>query len=167
MFCDGCGGAVQAGQAFCSRCGKQVLGAVSMMQPLPGRVQEHVRLLGILWLAFSAFNTIGGIILYVVANTLLVHLRASGQQSGPPAFLTPLLSVVAILLLALAATGFIAGWGVLHYDRWARLIVLVMAFIAMFINVPLGTALGIYTMWVLLPRDSESEYDALAEGRAA
>ena len=56
MFCDGCGGAVQPGQAFCSKCGKQIVGPVSVMQHRPGRVQEHVRLLGILWLALSAFN---------------------------------------------------------------------------------------------------------------
>jgi len=47
MF-DGCGTAVQPGQAFCSRCGKQIVGPVALMRAVPGRVQEHVRLLGIL-----------------------------------------------------------------------------------------------------------------------
>ena len=103
MFCDACGTAVQAGQAFCSRCGKQIVGPTSLMQPLPGRVQEHVRLLGILWLALSAFNTIGGIILYVVANTLFAHVKELGAPEAAASFLRPLLSVVAILLLAKAA----------------------------------------------------------------
>jgi len=53
MFCDGCGSAVQPGQAFCSRCGKQVVGPVTVMQMLPGRVQGHVHLLGIVWLAIG------------------------------------------------------------------------------------------------------------------
>jgi hypothetical protein len=165
MFCDGCGAAVQPGQAFCSKCGKQIVGPVSLMQPRPGRVQEHVRLLGLLWLAFSALNTIGSVILYVVANTLLVH--RPGLESGPPAFLTPLLSTVAILLLAKAACGFIAGWGLLQREHWARVVVLVLAFISLFTNIPFGTALGIYTMWVLLPAESEHEYEALVETRAA
>ena len=165
MFCDGCGAAVQPGQAFCSKCGKQIVGPVSLMQPRPGRVQEHVRLLGLLWLAFSALNTIGSVILYVVANTLLV--RRPGLESGPPAFLTPLLSTVAILLLAKAACGFIAGWGLLQREHWARVVVLVLAFISLFTNIPFGTALGIYTMWVLLPAESEHEYEALVETRAA
>ena len=97
--------AVQPGQAFCSKCGKQIVGPISFMRPRPGRVQEHVRLLALLWLALSAFNTIGGIALYVVANTVLVHVHRAGADSGPPAFLTPLLSTVAILLLAKAASG--------------------------------------------------------------
>ena len=157
MFCDGCGGTVQPGQAFCSRCGKQVVGPVSAYEPLPGRVQEHVHLLGLLWLAISAFYTIGGVVLYVLANTLLVHLRASGEQAGPPAFLTPLLSVIAIFILAKAACGFIAGWGLLHREPWARVIALVLAFISLF-NVPFGTAIGVYTMWVLLPGPSQKKW---------
>ena len=167
MFCDGCGAPVQPGQAFCSKCGKQIVGPISAMQPLPGRVREHVRLLGLLWLALSAFTSIGGVILYVIANTLLVHLRRGGIEGGPPAFLTPLLSTVAILLLAKAAVGFIAAWGLLQREPWARIVVLVLAFVSLFTNIPFGTALGIYTMWVLLPAESEEEYDTLAEARAA
>jgi len=89
MFCDGCGTVVQPGQAFCSKCGKQIVGPIAFMQPRPGRVQEHIRFVGLLWLAISAFNTIGGIALYIVANTILVHRYTPGQEGGPPAFLTP------------------------------------------------------------------------------
>jgi hypothetical protein len=30
------------------------------------------------------------------------------------------------------------------------------------LNVPLGTALGIYTLWVLLPAQSDEEYKTLS-----
>lgn len=166
MFCDGCGAAVQPGQTFCSRCGKQIIGQVSVMQPRPGRVQNHVRLLGLFWLAFSAFNTVGAVILYVIANTLLAHVGSFGAQ-GEGGFLRPLLSVVAILLFAKAAIGFIAGWGLLQHEKWARILALVLGFISLFTNIPFGTALGVYTMWVLLSGESEREYDALAEAHAA
>src|SRR5207245_4332895 len=58
MFCDGCGATVQTGQAFCSRCGKHTIGPVTAIQPRPGRVQAHVHLLGILWLAISVTGPI-------------------------------------------------------------------------------------------------------------
>lgn len=167
MFCDACGAPVQPGQGFCSKCGKQIIGPVSFAQPRPGRVQEHVRLVGLFWLAFSAFNTVGSVVLYIIANTLFAHMRAGGPgPEGASAFLRPLLSVVAIFLLAKAAVGFLAGWGLLQHEKWARVIALVLAFVSLF-NVPFGAALGVYTMWVLLPADSEREYDALAETRAA
>jgi hypothetical protein len=167
MFCDACGNAVQAGQGFCSKCGKQIVGGASFAQPRPGRVQGHVRLLALFWLAFSAFNTVGAIILYIVANTLLAHAGSFGNPEAPTFFLRPLLSVVAILLLAKAALGFIAGWGLLQHEAWARILALVLGFISLFTNIPFGTALGIYTMWVLLSSDSEREYESLASAHAA
>ena len=167
MFCDGCGAAVQPGQAFCSKCGKQILGPVTVMPPRPGRVQGHLQLLGILWLAISAFNTIGGVVLYVIANTLFAHLHEMGAPPQTPAgFLRSLLSVIGIFILAKAACGFLAGWGLLHREPWARIVALVLGFISLF-NVPFGTAVGVYTLWVLLPAQSQEEYDALVGARAA
>ena len=166
MFCDGCGAAVQPGQSFCSRCGKQILGPVSSYQPRPARVQEHVHLLGILWLALSACNVIGGFVLYIIANTFFAHVHQLGQPEAPTSFLRPLLSVIAIVVFAKSAVGFVAGWGLLQREPWARVLAVVLAFISLF-NVPFGTAVGVYTMWVLLPGRSQQEYDALAESRAA
>jgi phage shock protein PspC (stress-responsive transcriptional regulator) len=166
MFCDGCGGVVQPGQAFCSQCGKQIVGPIALVQPRAGRVQEHVRLVGLFWLALAAFNTIGAIVLYVIANTVFARMNQMGEPAGPT-FLRPLLSTIALLLFGLAACEFVAGWGLLQHERWARVIALVLSFISLFMNIPFGTALGIYTMWVLLPAQSERDYETLAEARAA
>jgi len=166
MFCDGCGTTVQPGQAFCSRCGKQIVGNLTAMLPRPGRVQAHTHLLGILWLAISAFNTIAGVVLYVLANTLFAHMHELGAPQAPTAFLRPLLTVIGIFVLAKAAFGFMAGWGLLQREPWARILTLVLGFISLF-NVPFGTAVGVYTLWVLLPRQSQEEYDAMAEVRTA
>jgi predicted nucleic acid-binding Zn ribbon protein len=167
MFCDACGTAVQPGQAFCSRCGKQIVGPVTALQQRPGRVQSNLHLLGILWLAISAFNSIGGVVLYVLANTLFAHLHELGAPpEAPTGFLRPLLSVIGIFVLAKAAIGFIAGWGLMQREPWARVIALVLGFISLF-NIPFGTAVGIYTLWVLLPAQSQQEYDSMVATRAA
>jgi hypothetical protein len=168
MFCDGCGTAVQAGQAFCSKCGKQIVGPVAVTRLVGGRVQHHGHLLGILWMALSAFNAIGGFFLVLVGVTFFPHLRALGKlpPDVPVEFLSSLVTVIGILLLGKAAFGFFAGWGLMQHDRWARVLALVLAFISLF-NIPFGTAIGVYTLWVLLPAESQSEYEGLAAAKAA
>src|ERR1700758_2544788 len=167
MFCDGCGATVQPGQSFCSKCGKQIVGTIAP-KPLPGKVQRHVHLLAILWLAFSAFNTLAGLVFLILGNVLLPHLHEmpDAPPDVPVGFLTALFSTLGIIVLAKAACGFAAGWGLLQRETWARTLALILAFISLFINIPLGTAMGVYTMWVLLPSSSEQEYRALVAASA-
>jgi predicted nucleic acid-binding Zn ribbon protein len=167
MFCDGCGTAVQPGQQFCSKCGKQILGGVPFDQSSQGRVRKHSHLLAILWLALSALEAVGGLILLVLGNALFPHLHQMGApQEMPTSFFVVLFTTLGIIVLAQAVVGFIAGWGLLQRDPWARVLLLVLAFISL-IHPPLGTALGAYTLWVLLPSPSQQEYDTLVASREA
>jgi len=160
MFCDQCGTRLMMGHAHCSQCGKAVRGAVEYGR---SRVREHVKLLGILWMAYSALHVVAGAIVLLVSK--LVVLRILEGQGGPPPevmiWLRPLISMVGWLILAKAAVGFFAGFGLLQREPWARVVALVVGFLAL-LSVPVGTALGIYTLWVLLPTKSEDEYKELA-----
>jgi hypothetical protein len=161
MFCDQCGAQLQSGEQRCGRCGKTVLGLIELRR---SRVRDHVRLVGILWMAYSALHVVAGVVLIIVAQTIFGH--AIHIPNGPPpeitVWLRPLISFAGWLMLAKAAVGFLAGWGLLQREEWARIVALVVGFVAL-LNVPLGTALGIYTLWVLLPRESDDEYKALAQ----
>jgi len=158
MFCDKCGAPVQPDQRFCGRCGKEFAGG-AVVFPRRSRVAEHVRLLGILWLALSALNAVGGLVLLVLANTIFAHLHElpNVPPDVPSGFLHSLFGTLGTIILVKAAAGFIAGWGLLQRESWARMLTIVLAFLALF-NVPFGTALGVYTLWVLLPAQSDAEY---------
>jgi len=161
MFCDQCGAQLQAGDAHCGRCGKTVLGLIELRR---SRVRNHVRLLGILWMAYSALYVVLGVLVLVAAQ--IVFGGTFHIHGGPPpevmVWLRPLLICVGWLILAIAATGFFTGWGLLQREAWARTVALVVGFVAL-LRVPVGTALGIYTLWVLLPAQSDDEYKALAQ----
>jgi hypothetical protein len=153
MFCDRCGTALSENEAFCPACGKAA-GPIPLM-PGRGRISGHVRLLGILWLAFSAIHLIPGLL-------LLVMFGANGLPSisGMPFFVAGIIRLVALFLLASAVIGIMAGWGLLEHQPWARMLAIVLGCLNL-INAPFGTALGIYTLWVLLPAESEMEYRRL------
>ena len=86
MFCDACGAALQGDQEFCGQCGRQVKQGVQLAYPRANRVQEHVRLLGIFWIALSALNTLQ-------AGSLLRrrehHLSAAAGSRRPSPLLAP------------------------------------------------------------------------------
>ena len=158
MYCNRCGKEMAPGQQFCSSCGAQIAEANLLTA---GRVQRHLQLLAILWFVYSFFNLLAGGVLMVLANTLLAHLGRRADVQDVPGFLQPLLTVVAGFVLIKGLAGFAAGWGLLQRESWGRPLTLVLAFLAL-IDPPFGTALGIYTLWVLLPGSAGDEYSALA-----
>jgi hypothetical protein len=79
--------------------------------------------------------------------------------SGRPEFVLGFVRVFGIVFLAGGVLGIVAGWGLLDRQPWSRWLALVLGFVNL-IHIPFGTALGIYTLWVLLPAQSEREFRA-------
>jgi hypothetical protein len=159
MFCDQCGAHLQTGQGHCLRCGKVVTVSAEVAR---NRVRDHVKLVGILWIAYSALHAVVGVGVLLVAKFVILRLGANGPPPEMMEWLRPVIAVVGWLILAKAAVGFFAGFGLLQREEWARVFALVVAFVAL-LNVPVGTSLGIYTLWVLMPAQSEQEYKVLSE----
>jgi hypothetical protein len=61
----------------------------------------------------------------------------------------------------LAALALLAGFSLLNRKSYGRVLTIVLAVLALF-KFPLGTALGIYTLWVLAPATSAMEYEAMS-----
>ena len=154
MFCDRCGTELQPGQNFCPKCGKGMVTGAAV--PAPSRIGSHVRLLGILWLAISGIRLIPGIVLVAI-------FRPDAQLLPPdvPAFVPDLIHGMGVLFIGGAVLGIITGWGLLQRQSWARMLAIVFGCFSL-LDIPLGTALGIYTLWVLLPAKSEEEYRQMA-----
>ena len=120
-------------------------------------MDTHVKVLGVLYLAFSALFLLAAIflILAVGGAASLVGVTA---DPGDAAIALPVLGVagtaLGFMLLLLALPGLITGWGLINYRSWARILGLVLSVLNLF-NVPFGTALGIYGLFVLLNRNTE------------
>jgi phage shock protein PspC (stress-responsive transcriptional regulator) len=112
------------------------------------RMEEHVRVLGILYIALSALGIIAAAIVFVI-------LVGSGMITGDEEviFITRIVGIgVAGLLLLFSLPGLFAGLGLLKYESWARILALVLGFINL-INIPFGTMLGVYSIWVLTNKE--------------
>jgi hypothetical protein len=157
MFCDRCGTSLEASQRFCSSCGKQVVGQVVGTAQAAYLKTDHVKLIGVLWLALSAMEVIGGLVILLIGNTIIEHIPDGPQTMFMP-FLHLIILAVGAFVLAKALVGFMAGYGLLQYEPWARMLTIVLACIAL-LHFPFGTALGVYSLWALLPAEAAREYE--------
>jgi hypothetical protein len=172
------------GQKFCSKCGQSVVAAPasgSVAQPVPpppsptgqisvagpsagfarpSRVAQHLSVLGILWIVLSVLRLIPGL-----GMMALGHMRFPFMLMPIPGpmrvFLAPFLGAIGLLISGFAIAGVIAGWGLMARCPWARMLAIVLGCISL-LHFPFGTALGIYTLWVLVPGDADAEYRSLA-----
>jgi hypothetical protein len=63
--------------------------------------------------------------------------------------------LVFLVLMVLALPGIVAGAGLLKFAPWARILTIVLSALHL-LSVPVGTALGIYGLWVLTRRETEA-----------
>lgn len=171
MYCDGCGRQVNDNARFCGSCGKQLLGpsfTPRAITPLYGRVNRHLKTVGVLWIIYAVVRLCEMFWIFAVGRTFLPGFvaRITAGGDGSPGFsLTPFIShwieIAGLWVALFAVLELVTGWGLLDRREWARILALVLAFLAL-LRFPFGTALGIYTIWVLLPSTSEQEYQHLA-----
>jgi hypothetical protein len=81
---------------------------------------------------------------------------------GLDGFLTRGILSTGVALAMFGVLHLVLAWGLFEREPWARMLGVVIGFLAL-LRFPLGTALGIYTLWVLLPEKSGAEYDRLAQ----
>jgi hypothetical protein len=154
MFCDQCGYQLQADFNVCPKCSTPVAPRGSR-----SGLERHLRILGILWIAMG--------VLWIIPSLLLVGLSHAprimiGDEMFTRTFMPPMLFSLGAVFLVVAAGGILVGWGLMNHERWARITAIVVAILAI-LHPPFGTALGIYTLWVLVPAGRAAEYDQLSK----
>jgi hypothetical protein len=175
MYCDKCGATISSGAQFCSTCGKAI-GAAPIIAAAPnairpasdGRVQRHIQLLASLWLAngILRFVEVGSILIAGEIFPFMASWGISGRFSNWPFNFLPFgLYAIAGLLAFFGVLHLLLAWGLFQREPWARMLGIVIGFLAL-LRPPFGTALGIYTIWVLLPQQSGLEYEHLSKSSA-
>jgi hypothetical protein len=162
MFCNSCGSPIAPEQSACSKCGASIIGARAATAART-RVAEHVHLLAILWFVVGALWLIPAFIMAVLAAFISVPMAAHGAPEIAFIFAPGIFVILCVVFLISAALRFVAGWALLKLRPWGRTYALVIAFLGL-IHPPFDTALGIYTLFVLLPDAAGDEYRLMVQG---
>ena len=108
-------------------------------------MHKHVTVLGALYIAFGILGLIAAIVVFVAV--------AGGGWLSRDHDVVAITTTIAVLiggfLTLLSIPAIVGGAGLMKHAPWARILVLILGVINIF-NIPFGTVLAIYTLWVLL-----------------
>jgi hypothetical protein len=133
------------------------------------RVQRNLQTLGSLWCIYAGYRLLAGLMGVFFLRAFSMHgFGHGGWMFGnpmPPVMplwmgaMVPVVATASVIGAVLAA---FVGFSLLQRKPWGRTLAIVVSILALF-RFPLGTALGIYTLWVLAPSYSGMEYEAIAD----
>jgi len=121
-------------------------------------MEKHITLVGILNIVYESLALIGAFVLFTIAIgfryffELISRCGHNGMDEIPPEVMdiVPfILTAIGILIFVFSIIGIIGSIGVIKRKEWGRIILLVISFFNL-IHIPLGTVLGVYSIWVLL-----------------
>ena len=156
MFCNGCGSELQSGFNVCPKCGKVIGDPVSAITR--SRLQNHLSTLGTLWIIVGALFLFPSLGLFFASGAVrfFIHDNILARSLGPALF-----TLIGGTFLVLAIGGILVGLGLRDHKPWARTVAIVLGVLSLF-HPPVGSALGIYTLWVLMSDDGGVEYRRLS-----
>jgi hypothetical protein len=172
MTCSNCGSPLAQDVRFCPRCGTQAFppspsAYSSMPVGVPyERVSRNLQSLATLWFVYAVLRALTGLIGVMFLHGLFgSHFGHSDFNFGWSPFgrmwMDSLWPMAIFSLMVSVGCVVLTGWALLTRQPWGRIFAIVFGVIAL-IHFPLGTALGIYTLWVLAPRLSGDQYAAIA-----
>ncbi|MDP6581935.1 MAG: hypothetical protein QF681_14880 [Vicinamibacterales bacterium] len=123
----------------------------------------HVKILAAFHLIFGVVGLFGSLMVMLLFGGA-AGITAMAATSEPDAWLAvPIVALVGgmlvMLIFTLSVPGIIAGIGLLKLRPWARVLTIVLSVINL-INIPFGTLLGIYGLWIMASQETARLFGA-------
>jgi hypothetical protein len=133
----------------------------------PPRLQRHLQILSAIWMSAGALYITCILIGMTIFKFFFFGRLGQMRIFNNHADLIPGIHVIVPIFFSIIAVfgiaAIIIGYGLHQRANWARMAAMVFGSLAL-LKFPFGTALGIYTLWVLAPATSVLEYDVISQG---
>jgi hypothetical protein len=113
-------------------------------------MESHKRIVGILYIVTGILQFIGMLLLSVLISSLLPFISDQADADAKWVFewIVPFINIiVAIVIIFFSIPSVIGGIAQLQGKSWALTLLLILGCFKLF-SFPIGTAIGIYTIWV-------------------
>jgi len=113
-------------------------------------MEVHKRILAILYIISGSFQILAMIILSSVISIMIPYIMDEAGPEGQWIFIwiIPFIRFIAVgVIILFSIPSIIGGIGLLNHKKWALTLLLILGCFKLF-SFPIGTAIGIYTIWV-------------------
>ena len=116
-------------------------------------MEKHINVVAALQIGLSIFNLLIALLIFTVLNLV------GGFVDEPNAnnILSLIADILAIVFIVISIPGIVAGMGLYKRKEWARILTLILSVIEIF-SFPIGTAIGIYSIWALIQPETINEF---------
>jgi hypothetical protein len=123
-------------------------------------MDSHVKVVGILHIVLGSLGVLAAVGFLLLFGSIASVVSLSGSTSARDAAIAvPILggigTILFVLIGAISLPGLIGGIGLLYFAPWSRVFMIVISALDL-LNVPIGTALGIYGIWALTRPETEA-----------
>lgn len=122
-------------------------------------MESHKRILGILYIISGALQMIFIFGLSMFISTVLAFAMREvdpGQEVIIELITSIFQFLPAVIIIFFSIPAIIAGIGLLYKQSWALVLALILGCFKLF-SFPIGTALGVYTIWVYVEQNKQSK----------
>jgi hypothetical protein len=119
-------------------------------------MEKHINVVAVLQIGLSIFGVVIAVALYTILHA--VGNFTDDQQAN--FILKIIANAIATFFIILSIPGIIGGIGLLKRKEWARILVLILSVLHLF-RFPVGTAIGIYSIWALVQPEVIAAFDKI------
>jgi hypothetical protein len=113
-------------------------------------MDKHITLTAAFHIGYGVLSIVGAVFIWAAAY----GLGFIPQDEEVLGILSAVINVGAFVLLFSSILGIVCAVGLLKRKSWARILTLIISAVYL-VRIPIGTALGIYSMWTLLNEETK------------
>jgi len=122
--------------------------------PFENKMEKHITVIAALHVGFSLLGILTAIVVYIVLHSIMYI----ADDPDTVHVLNIVARWVSLFLLLVSIPGLIGGIGLFMKKNWARILVLIISVFDL-LNIPLGTIIAVYSIWVLVQDDTVKLFD--------
>lgn len=117
-------------------------------------MEKHINVVAALQIGLSIFNLLIAFLIFTILKLVIGFVDDANGEF----VLSIVANVIAIVFIVLSVPGILAGMGLYKRQEWARILSLILSVFEIF-SFPFGTAIGIYSIWVLIQPETVNSFN--------